>query len=152
MEQITVSGHTLDLTRLRRRRPDLNVTVLKYEWHGTSIYNGFFRTERHWCSDPRKFPLSYVGQIWIIPDGDQWLANFGHSCDWGGTPYESFEEAPYLVFSKKLEGSLDEAKREAELIYNMRLVPLMLGRDSAAEENLRAWIRENAIDPYVVTD
>lgn len=152
MEQTTISGHVLDLTRLRRRKPDLNVTVLKYSWHSDSVYNGYFRTEKHWCRDERKFPLSYVGHIWIMPDGDQWRAGFGYSTDWSGTPYEFESEVPHVVFYLKLSGTLEEAKREAELVYNMRIVPLLLGHDTVAEVQLRTWIRDHAIDPYITED
>lgn len=146
MEQTTISGHVLDLTRLRRRKSDLNVTCLRWNWRDHSPWAGM-PADSSWCIDTtNRFPLSHYGVLSITCCGEAWNIRFGYNTDWSGTTYEGWESSSdcHNMFGVTFVGTLMEAKRHAELIYSSRVVPYLLKYGDAQEAmKLDLWISEN---------
>lgn len=153
--------HELDMSRLTRRKPDIKVTVLKYQWHEV-VSGGFMHGKEHMCSDTQhKFPHSRIGTISLTEEGTfsedadgnrnvatykAYSARFGYRTDWSGTPYDGYDSSPYRMFGITVTShSLDDAKRQAELIYNARLVPYLLLDDADKEESMKLdlWVNAN---------
>jgi len=143
--------HELDISRLTRRKPDLNVVALRWNWKDHCPWRGC-DVDSSWCIDTtNKFPFSHYGVINITRIGDAWSIKFGYNTDWSDTVYEGWETGSdcHTSFGVTFTGTLMEAKRHAELIYSSRLVPYLLQYGDEQEAvKLDLWVRENGwFDP-----
>lgn len=143
--------HELDLSRLTRRKPDLNVTVLRWNWRDHAPWAGM-SVDSSWCRDTtNKFPFNHYGVIEIDRTNGSgeltsWNIRFGYNTDWSGTSYEGWESGSdsHIMFGVAFVGTLMEAKRHAELIYSSRLVPYLLKYGDMHEAmKLDLWISAN---------
>lgn len=125
--------HQIDLSRLQRRKPNLNVCALRYTWHSSnSGWEGSY-IHSHWCLDPRKYDLGHRGQIVITRCGDEkYVCELRTLTEWD----DGWDSQPSTICRIDIPAtnkSVDQIKHEAELLYNQHLVPLLLNYSGEAE-------------------
>ncbi len=126
--------HKFDMSRLTRRKPDIkNAVCHSYNWKISS------HGEYGWAHDANpRFKHGHVGKLSVGKYGDKYLIELGYYTDWSGTAWEGWEDGsgPILVRQKVECTSLFHAFTEAEKLYKMTLVPLLL------HENLEQSFQE----------
>lgn len=138
-------SHAINLSKLIRRKPNLNVSVLSFDWKESDPMSTWTSVvHKYFALDPKAYDYGRKGYLRLEKEGTNWFASFGYNVIW-----EDGWDSHYPPVIKIKVGDdgikSQELKRNAELLYKQIMVPFLLVEEGL--DKAETIIRTN---PYYI--